>query len=572
MATTNKAEIVARAKRALGSSYTPPATNVTSSTNTGSTRAQLASAQKQLADAKSKLGVILQAKKAGMAGVGAGTTFKQAKGYLSSVLENPQPKLEYPQDNFMDSFQGNIDTSLGLSKAYLEGVNSELQGVQNNRTSSENELRRLMGIEAQEGARKNEMYQDADIAGQERDYKRMVSRIRSKNAQISAGDDRAFMAQAQLEGQGQDSRLVGRNQNAVARDRAIQRTAEAAELRAQVGVAELAQGDLESAIENIDRALEMEFAPIRKNIEMEMFFLNRIDRDYSDAKQEVTAARRDMLTSAKNELDTAQAMVMQAIATGGVNPQEAQELFNLRSNPQAQIQAATEIMGRVAQQDRALTTQEAALRNQQLRGSIANQGLSRRADLIALAGTGDPQAISELGYDPRNLELSTPDLINIEETGAQLNKDLTDIRALIDNKLAIKLSTGVMKGGFLSSFLETGVGMMPAKVIKEDFLNEIERFTGAYTLDNLIAKKAEGATFGALSDAELRVISSSASKLNSMLDKNPKTGLVQGLKGSEKALQAGLDDFKSQILNAIDKNSARLGLTEEELQQIYNSK
>jgi len=114
--------------------------------------------------------------------------------------------------------------------------------------------------------------------------------------------------------------------------------------------------------------------------------------------------------------------------------------------------------------------------------------------------------------------------------------------------------------------------MMPAKVIKEDFLNEIERFTGSYTLDNLIAKKAEGATFGALSDAELRVISSSASKLNSMLEKNSKTGLVTGLKGSEKALRAGLSDFEAQILTAIDKNSARLGLTEEELQQIYNSK
>ena len=180
---------------------------------------------------------------------------------------------------------------------------------------------------------------------------------------------------------------------------------------------------------------------------------------------------------------------------------------------------------------------------------------------------GNAIAIEKLGYDPRDLPVSGDVSLKVQQTDSKLNRDLESIQALQNNKQAINLSAGSLKGGFLSSFLETGTGSVVAENVKADFLNEVKRLTGEFTLNNLIAKKAEGATFGALSNAELGIISASASKLNAVLDIDSLTGEIVGISGTEEALEAALSDFNKTIINAIDLNNSKL-LTKEELTEI----
>jgi len=188
------------------------------------------------------------------------------------------------------------------------------------------------------------------------------------------------------------------------------------------------------------------------------------------------------------------------------------------------------------------------------------------ADYDAALG-GNAIAIEKLGYDPRDLPVSGDVSLKVQQTDSKLNRDLESIQALQDNKQAINLSAGSLKGGFLSSFLETGTGSVLAENVKADFLNEVKRMTGEYTLNNLIAKKAEGATFGALSNAELGIISASASKLNAVLDIDSLTGEIVGISGTENALKEALDDFNLKIIDAIDLNNSKL-LSRDELSEI----
>lgn len=79
----------------------------------------------------------------------------------------------------------------------------------------------------------------------------------------------------------------------------------------------------------------------------------------------------------------------------------------------------------------------------------------------------------------------------------------------------------------------------PINNSKGNFIAEVEQITGQLTLDNLIRAKGQGATFGALSEGELRLLQSSASKINSWAVK--KDGKVVGYKANKKDFKAELD-------------------------------
>jgi len=75
---------------------------------------------------------------------------------------------------------------------------------------------------------------------------------------------------------------------------------------------------------------------------------------------------------------------------------------------------------------------------------------------------------------------------------------------------------------------------------KQDFIAGVEQLVSGLSLDALIQAKAQGATFGALSDSELQILSASASKIGTwrQTDKN---GNVTGYKASEKSMKEELD-------------------------------
>lgn len=77
-----------------------------------------------------------------------------------------------------------------------------------------------------------------------------------------------------------------------------------------------------------------------------------------------------------------------------------------------------------------------------------------------------------------------------------------------------------------------------------NFIAGVEQLQSQLSLDSLIQAKKQGATFGALSDTEMRILSSSASKIGSWVQRD-KNGNATGYNTTEKAFKAELDKINN---------------------------
>lgn len=110
--------------------------------------------------------------------------------------------------------------------------------------------------------------------------------------------------------------------------------------------------------------------------------------------------------------------------------------------------------------------------------------------------------------------------------------------------------------------LESAVGpnplarpLTPFSGDKQRFLGSVENILSTETLDSLINAKAQGATFGALSEGELRLLQASASKIGKWAKRDDE-GNVVGYSVSEADFIKEVQSLKSQMQNAYDKMNA----------------
>lgn len=91
---------------------------------------------------------------------------------------------------------------------------------------------------------------------------------------------------------------------------------------------------------------------------------------------------------------------------------------------------------------------------------------------------------------------------------------------------------------------------------KEDFIASVQQLVSGLSLDALIEAKEKGATFGALSDTEMQILSSSATKIGTWVMKDKK-GKVIGYKAGEQQMRDELDNIY-KTLDSYIKNSSNL--------------
>lgn len=85
---------------------------------------------------------------------------------------------------------------------------------------------------------------------------------------------------------------------------------------------------------------------------------------------------------------------------------------------------------------------------------------------------------------------------------------------------------------------------------KDIFLSNVASLLDTQVLDNLIQAKANGATFGALSDAELNLLKNSASVLSKLADTDS-NGIIVGYKGTEENFLNAIKDLQTKTRNAL---------------------
>ncbi|OHE77469.1 MAG: hypothetical protein A3F67_11000 [Verrucomicrobia bacterium RIFCSPHIGHO2_12_FULL_41_10] len=179
----------------------------------------------------------------------------------------------------------------------------------------------------------------------------------------------------------------------------------------------------------------------------------------------------------------------------------------------------------------ALELENQRLENQKLRQDIGT-GPSANTQVVDINGrkllinSDTGETIKEIGGGAGQDQLSM----------AQAQGDIDLVDSLKTHK-GLGSSVGTIK---LTRF--TPFGMMTAK--KSDFIASVEQLASQLSLESLIQAKSRGATFGALSEGEMRILSASASKIGTwrIIDKDDN---VEGYKTSEANFKKELDSISN---------------------------
>lgn len=185
---------------------------------------------------------------------------------------------------------------------------------------------------------------------------------------------------------------------------------------------------------------------------------------------------------------------------------------------------------------------------------ILNNAISRNAPQSVLNAINRGQSIEEITKAGRGYLQSQSDVLENAIKSAQLRKlnlenapqqvadkvfsttqKISNINQMLSNEAGIRGSAGptrLQRGGILTV------------VPRVKFNADIQQLISQTTLDNLINAKAKGATFGALSEGELKLLSASGSRLATWAITD-KSGNIKGFKASEKQVKDELNKIKS---------------------------
>ena len=177
------------------------------------------------------------------------------------------------------------------------------------------------------------------------------------------------------------------------------------------------------------------------------------------------------------------------------------------------------------------------LQNQKLRADIAT-GPSIRTQVVDVKGK---KLLINSDTGATIAEIGDGDGVTNELQQAMSLQNVTDIQSIVDSPY-LDAAVGPSKLGRYSP-LEWVTGG------KSTFVGEMDSLISQLSLESLIKAKAEGATFGALSDQELRVLASAASPLGSSAwTVRDDEGNLVGWKVSEDEVRKQLD-----IINRLTK-------------------
>lgn len=216
------------------------------------------------------------------------------------------------------------------------------------------------------------------------------------------------------------------------------------------------------------------------------------------------------------------------------------------------------------------------------RNATTQEGFSvaERVNLLKLAEAGDPIAVNQLGFDPNDVALGGQDLLDFDRKTSEVAENISRVTSLLANNTGVETSSGQVQSATLSGFLPfvgsgfseisgTIPGALSARTRKDDFLNGVTFLVNNQTFDKLTQLKADGATFGSLSDSERVAIGRASTELASSA-KVDQFGNVTGFRGSESKLRSNLQLVLQGYEAAQEQLNIEYGLTQSDRTEAAN--
>ncbi len=339
--------------------------------------------------------------------------------------------------------------------------------------------------------------------------------------------------------------VLGAQQSGVTRAAEATKAAKASDLALIAARAQAVSGNIQTALTLAKNATDAKFAPIEDALKVRQAQLNALAPILSKQEKVQAAAQQKMLqdqqqaiADKKDKEKTIQNIMLQAAQSGA--DQATLDRIQNSPDPASAITAAGTALGADFRQKIAQQQFDNKLQLSQLAVSRANVGVAQARlnfdktkeafdEAVKLAGK-DGQVTLDANGKPSIVPTATQPM---QQALAKANIDL--ISGLTTDK---GLNSAVGPNYFARFSV---VNQLDG--VKSNFIAGVEQLTSQLSLDSLIKAKSQGATFGALSEGEMKILSSSASKIAQWAIK--KDGQVTGYNASEKDFRAELDKIKN---------------------------
>lgn len=440
------------------------------------------------------------------------TTAKMGQGLtalptidVSNLGSNPKPFTTPTMGSTAESASGAIMSQIGAMTDIAKEQQGKIDTAKTATTESASALRGYLDKLAGKGQAQIEAETEAGIPKLTQELTDITNQIEAKQ----------LAARRQIEAL---EKIPGITAEGL-RGRAALIEKESARELADLSIIQNARNrNLTTAQDLVNRKIELEYGDLKDRIEAEKFF-------YQENKDDLTKAEQNLLNERIRQ-DERQ-------YNEGVALEEAKQKLIIQASSNQNVPLSV-----IQQAQRAKTPSEVA-------------------SILA------PYMVDEL----RQLQIAKAKM----ELGGVSDEPVTQPIALAQAQTNIQQINDVLQSGGIKSAVGTnflsrapqgfwgslgavatvvGIPSFIGGVWKkttgqhQNFIAGVEQLQSQLSLDSLIQAKERGATFGALSDSELRVLSSSASKLGSWV-KRDKSGNVIGYNTTEANLKRELDKINN---------------------------
>lgn len=516
-----------------------------------------------------------------------------------AAIESTQPPLTVPTPTLDPSqaLQTATTGAQGIVDADIAAKSAELEAAKTTETTTDSRLKELFGVMGQAPAIKKQLEDEAGL----QEKQRLVNAISAKAGLVS--DNRqlfdlatpALSYQMQLEASKNDITKGTFNamDSRLRMERALESNAQAAELVGLNAQYQMASGDVRLAQESVAQAMDIFYTPIKQELEMEKMFFQRNSQRMSDAQRNLAAAQDRKIDVQLQEIQDAKVNVSAAVASGYASADDIARMTELAGDPEAQNNYANQIIAKAA---RTKLAEERAAK------AAANSATSwtQRAQAYELALLGDPQAIAELGFDPRAAGMTQQEAFDYQNKSMDTQEIFNNITEILNNPQGIKASTGfgLGKSVVVQSALTYGLGSAGAGTIAGSFtgpgaaitgvgagilgtiggiqavgnqkinvLSSLSSLTNTATFQEMRRLKEAGLTFGALTEGERIAIGKAADDLFSAVSVAD-DGAVTGINVSEDRFRTLLTNYQQKAKTyqeQLDIISGKVNSADEEL-------
>lgn len=380
----------------------------------------------------------------------------------------------------------------------MQQANADMQNTQAQNYQDQSIMQMLDAYNnlAGESAYKTQLTQESNLPGLQQNLQNINNQILQKQAEIQQDDVRLAAGLNNIEKKAIPMEFITGQQQSVQRDAQIARALKMSEIGVLNAQVLAGQGNIELAQKTIDDAVSAKYAPYREFIDIRQKQLDAIAPLLDRAEKKQAAAQKlktDLSLRKLDKIESDEKDAQKAAMTAGSNG------------------APASLVAKMAQ---AKNLSEAL--------AIGGQYMSDPLD----------RAIKSAQLRKLNLE-NAPQ--QVTDKVFAVTQKISSIDKMLANNAGIRGSAGptrLQRGGILT--------LAPRGELNAD----IQKLISQTTLDNLIKAKANGATFGALSEGELSLLASSGSKLATWAIKD-NNGNIKGFKATEKQVRDELNQIKS---------------------------